>query len=74
MTSMPKCPPMPSLVFSPAPCPCCGAINEDEASRKCKPSQDQSGEYECPGEFNKEGRSIVASAESLAGMDSEIHG
>lgn len=32
-----------------AHCPRCGARTEDEAGRKCRPEQDLTGEYTCPG-------------------------
>ena len=31
----------------PGPCPWCGATTLDEAGWKCRPTQDQSGEYVC---------------------------
>lgn len=30
-------------------CPKCGAKNEKQAETKCRPSQDETGEYSCPG-------------------------
>lgn len=69
---MTSCPPMPDLQFAPAPCPQCGAINEDEANDKCTQTQDQTGEYSCAGEFNDAGQSIQATEASLAAMDQWI--
>lgn len=57
------------LVFVPAPCPDCGAVNEAEAARMCKPRSDQAGEYDCAGEFNADGVSVQVTPESLAEMN-----
>lgn len=42
---------------------------EDEANRMCKQSQDATGEWTCAGEFDRHGRSVVATPESLAAID-----
>ncbi len=60
------------IEFAPAPCPRCGATNEDEAGRLCRPQSDQTGERECPGEFNGAGISVQATPESIAAMDAWI--
>lgn len=61
--------PMPSLEFKHAPCVKCGARTERQAETKCKPVQDMSGEYECPGEFDKQGKSIVPTELSIRRLD-----
>lgn len=61
--------PMPSLVYTLAPCPGCGAVREEEAETKCRPSTDQTGERNCPGEFDRDGNSIQPSKESLDAFD-----
>ena len=60
------------LGFVPAPCPQCGARNEDEANGLCKQTQDQTGEYNCAGDFNEQGISVQPTPESIAAMDAWI--
>jgi hypothetical protein len=64
--SKPKCPP---LVYVPAPCPGCGAVNMDEANDKCRPTTDETGERSCSGEFNDDGVSVQPTKESLDAQD-----
>lgn len=59
----------PSLVYTPAPCPGCGAVREEQAATMCRPTTDQTGERSCPGEFNRDGNSIQPTKESLAALD-----
>ena len=60
------------LVFVSAPCPRCGALNEDEANTKCRPVSDETGERYCGGEFNKPGVSVQPTTESIAEMDAWV--
>lgn len=57
------------LVFVPAPCPSCGAVDMDDANEKCRPSSDQTGERYCNGEFNDAGFSVQPTPESIADLD-----
>lgn len=41
--------PMPALDFVPKPCPQCGARTARTAEKKCKATQNISGDYECAG-------------------------
>lgn len=61
--------PQPALAFEPAPCPTCGAVDESQAETLCRPSQDQTGEYSCAGEFDDAGRAVRPTAASLAALD-----
>lgn len=61
--------PMPAVEFEPRPCPSCGATTVYEAETLCRPSQDQTGEYDCAGEFDDAGRAVRATAASLAAID-----
>jgi|JI10StandDraft_1071094.scaffolds.fasta_scaffold151030_9 hypothetical protein len=60
------------IEYETAPCPRCGATSEKMAETKCRPTSDQTGEYECPGEFDKDGVSVQPTAASLAAMDAWI--
>jgi hypothetical protein len=63
---------MPLEEWVPAPCPRCGAKTETEASKKCRPSSDETGEVSCVGEFDAAGISIQPTPESLAAIDAWI--
>lgn len=68
MTDRKPCHRMPKQEKAHAPCVKCGAMTELEAETKCRPSQDMSGEYECPGDFDEHGRSVVETQASIAAM------
>jgi hypothetical protein len=59
----------PAVEFKRAACSKCGAKTETEAGRLCRPVQDISGEYECPGEFDPSGYCVVPTKESLKALD-----
>lgn len=61
--------PMPALAYALGPCLKCGARTEVEAETRCLQTQDQTGEWSCPGEFDEHGDSIVPSAESIKMID-----
>ena len=65
--------PQPELEFERSPCPRCGAVDIDDANGKCRPSQDETGEYWCAGEFGdggeNDGYSIRPTAASLAALN-----
>jgi hypothetical protein len=60
---MPKSCPRPQ--YERAPCEKCGATTERQAETLCRPVQDISGDYECPGKFNARGQSIRQTADSV---------
>jgi hypothetical protein len=60
---------MPSEKYKRGPCPTCGAVTEIEAEDKCQQTCDQSGEYYCAGQFDKQGFSLVATPESVKAID-----
>lgn len=62
----------PALEYERAPCPTCGATNEDEAAEMCKPSSDQTGEVSCAGFFDEQGFSVAPTRASLAAFDAWI--
>lgn len=55
-------------------CPRCGAANEATASTRCRPVQDQTGEYDCPAgdHTDADGYFLSPSAASLREMDAAI--
>jgi hypothetical protein len=57
--------PMPEVLWEPAPCAQCGAVDMDDANAKCRPSTDDTGERYCAGEFNDDGISVQPTAASL---------
>lgn len=59
----------PSLVMKCAPCVHCGARTENQAETMCRSTQDWTGEHSCPGEFDRNGRSVVPTAASLKALD-----
>lgn len=63
---------MPAPIYQWAPCPQCGATTEDEANGLCHQSQDETGEWNCVGEFDRHGRSVVPTQESLIAIDKWI--
>ena len=68
--------PQPDLRYERAPCLRCGAVDVEDAGGKCKPRQDDTGEYNCAGEFgdggDNDGYSIRPTATSLAELDAWI--
>ena len=60
--------PAPEVKMAPAPCACCGALNEKEAETMCKPRQDQAGEWSCDGMFEA-GISVRMTPESLQALN-----
>ena len=60
--------PMPEMQFEEVPCSKCGAITEKQAETTCRPRQDITGEYVCPGEFQN-GRSVRPTAAGIAALD-----
>lgn len=64
--------PRPEIVFERAPCPKCGALDEDQAGRLCQPSCDETGEYSCIGEFDEMGCSVQPTEASLKALDDWI--
>lgn len=63
---------MPAPIYQLGPCPQCGATTESEATGMCTQSQDVTGEWTCAGEFDRHGRSVVPTPESLAAIDKWI--
>lgn len=64
--------PMPSLIWTPQPCPQCGSMTLSEAEDKCTATQQMSGEYECPGAYAQEsdtGQLLFPSPESAVALD-----
>jgi len=60
----------PPLIYAPAPCPRCGAATAALAETLCRPSQDETGEYDCPGgEPDNQGRLLQPTPESIAALD-----
>mgnify|MGYP003392964779 CR=1 FL=1 len=66
----------PKVEYERAPCPRCGAVDMEDAGDKCRPSQDQTGEYWCSGEFgdggDNDGYSIKPTAAYIAALDAWI--
>jgi len=60
-----KCPAQPSLIYRREPCHLCGAVTEQEAETKCRPTSDQTGERGCGSEFDKEGFAVAPTEASL---------
>lgn len=54
-------------------CPVCGAATDNEASTRCKQTQDITGEWNCPGgaeeESYSDGRLRFVTADSLSRMN-----
>lgn len=61
--------PMPAMTYKRGPCIKCGARTEKQAETKCRPTQDMTGEWSCPGEFDDKGWSKVPSPESIKAID-----
>ena len=59
--------------YAPTPCPRCGAATVAEAAMKCLPSQDHTGEYDCPGDrADAQGRLLQVSSEAIAREDARF--
>lgn len=61
--------PMPEIRYKRGPCITCGARTERQAETKCQPTQDQTGEWSCAGDFDVTGWSRVPTAESIRELD-----
>ena len=62
------------LVFSPAACPKCGAATVKQAESLCVPSQDETGEYYCPGSDREDaaGYLLQPTPQSIEAMNAWI--
>lgn len=60
----------PVIEYEPAPCPRCGARTVNEASNRCQPMRDETGEGTCPAEHEDEaGKLLQPTAESIKALD-----
>lgn len=62
----------PAIKYERGPCPQCGAETDTQAETMCKQTCDQTGEWSCAGEFDRNGHSIRPTAASVANLDAWI--